>query len=118
MARDIAEADAAADAAGQAHASQAENADTDHPALALRGLSKAFGATVAADGIDLDIPAGSFYGMVGPNGAGKTTTLSMATGLLVPDSGTVDVHGVSLWHFPEEAKPLLGVLPDGLQPDD
>ncbi len=118
MARNEAEADAAADAAGQLHGSHVDDVDIDHPALSLRGLSKSFGATVAVDGIDLDIPAGSFYGMVGPNGAGKTTTLSMATGLLVPDSGTVDVHGISLWHFPAEAKPLLGVLPDGLRSFD
>ena len=52
------------------------------PALALAGLVKRFGDTVAVAGVDLTVPAGSFYGLVGPNGAGKTTTLSMATGLL------------------------------------
>lgn len=91
----------------------------DHaPALALRGLTKRFGATVAVDRIDLDIPVGSFYGVVGPNGAGKTTTLSMATGLLTPDAGSVTVLGVDLWSRPETAKPLLGVLPDGLHTFD
>ena len=84
-------------------------------ALGLRGLRKTFGPTIAVDGIDLDIPAGSFYGVVGPNGAGKTTTLSMATGLLTPDGGTVTVHGVDLWQQPERAKPMIGVLPDGLR---
>ena len=88
------------------------------PALTLAGLRKVFGATVAVDRVDLDIPQGSFYGVVGPNGAGKTTTLSMATGLLVPDAGTVHVHGVDLWRDPEAAKPLLGVLPDGLHSFD
>jgi ABC-2 type transport system ATP-binding protein len=88
------------------------------PALSLRGLTKRFGATLAVDGIDLDIPAGSFYGVVGPNGAGKTTTLSMATGLLEPDAGTVAVLGVDLWREPARAKPLLGVLPDGLHTFD
>ena len=85
------------------------------PALALRGLAKRFGATIAVAGLDLDIPAGSFYGVVGPNGAGKTTTLSMATGLLVPDAGTAHVHGVDVWAHPAQAAPLLGVLPDGLR---
>ncbi|NTW40966.1 MAG: ABC transporter ATP-binding protein [Cellulomonadaceae bacterium] len=84
-------------------------------ALALRGLVKRFGHTLAVDRVDLDIPAGSFYGVVGPNGAGKTTTLSMATGLLRPDAGTVHVHGVDLWADPERAAPLLGVLPDGVR---
>lgn len=88
------------------------------PALSLRGLSKRYGDTVAVAGIDLDIPAGSFFGVVGPNGAGKTTTLSMATGLLEPDAGSVSVLGVDLWGAPAEAKPLLGVLPDGLHTFD
>ncbi|GGB98780.1 ABC transporter ATP-binding protein [Cellulomonas carbonis] len=85
------------------------------PALRLRGLGKRFGRTVAVDALDLDIPAGSFYGVVGPNGAGKTTTLSMATGLLEPDTGTVHVHGVDVWREPARAAALVGVLPDGLR---
>jgi len=84
-------------------------------ALALRGLTKRFGTTLAVDRLDLEIPAGSFYGIVGPNGAGKTTTLSMATGLLAPDFGTVHVHGVDLWAHRTAAAGLLGVLPDGLR---
>ena len=89
--------------------------DVHRPALALRGLVKRFGSTLAVAGLDLDIPAGSFYGVVGPNGAGKTTTLSMATGLLMPDQGRVHVHGVDLWARPAAAAPLLGVLPDGMR---
>jgi ABC-2 type transport system ATP-binding protein len=84
-------------------------------AVVLRGLVKRFGSTLAVAGLDLDIPAGSFYGVVGPNGAGKTTTLSMTTGLLVPDAGRVFVHGVDVWAHPAQAAPLLGVLPDGLR---
>lgn len=87
-------------------------------ALALRGLTKRFGATVAVAGIDLDIPTHSFFGVVGPNGAGKTTTLLMATGLLRPDAGTVTVHGVDLWAHPDRAKAMVGVLPDGLHTFD
>ncbi len=92
--------------------------DVRPAALALAGLRKRFGATVAVDDLDLVIPVGSFYGIVGPNGAGKTTTLSMATGLLTPDAGTVLVHGVNLWREPDRAKPMLGVLPDGLRTFD
>jgi ABC-2 type transport system ATP-binding protein len=84
----------------------------------LRGLTKRYGAVRAADAIDLTIPAGSFYGVVGPNGAGKTTTLSMATGLLKPDAGSAYILGIDLWAHPEQAKPLLGVLPDGLRTFD
>jgi ABC-2 type transport system ATP-binding protein len=84
-------------------------------ALRLRGLSKTFGQTRAVDDLDLDVPRGSFFGLVGPNGAGKTTTLSMATGLLRPDTGTVDVLGTDLWSDPIAAKAVLGVLPDGVR---
>ncbi|MGN6125963.1 MAG: ATP-binding cassette domain-containing protein, partial [Humibacter sp.] len=69
-------------------------------ALSIRTLYKSFGQKRAVDGISLDVPAGSFYGLVGPNGAGKTTTLSMATGLLRPDAGAVTVHGVDVWQRP------------------
>lgn len=85
------------------------------PALALRGVAKRFGGKIAVDGISLDVPVGSFYGVVGPNGAGKTTTLSMATGLLRPDFGTAVVHGVDVLAHPLAAKKLLGVLPDGVR---
>jgi len=66
-------------------------------------------------GLDLDVPAGSFFGLVGPNGAGKTTTLSMATGLVRPDAGSVHVLGTDLWADPAAGKRLLGVLPDGVR---
>jgi ABC-2 type transport system ATP-binding protein len=82
-------------------------------AVAIRGLHKRFGEKAAVDGIDLDVPSGSFYGLVGPNGAGKTTTLSMVTGLLRPDAGQVLIHGVDMWRNPLAAKALVGVLSDG-----
>ena len=88
------------------------------PALQMRGLVKAFDRKVAVDRLSLDIPVSSFYGIVGPNGAGKTTSLSMATGLLRPDAGQVLVHGVDVWMQPQQAKTLLGVLPDGLRTFD
>jgi ABC-2 type transport system ATP-binding protein len=84
-------------------------------ALSLRGLVKRFGAKVAVAGVDLDVPAGSFYGLLGPNGAGKTTTLSMAVGLLRPDAGRAHVLGRDVWADPVAAKATLGVLPDGVR---
>jgi ABC-2 type transport system ATP-binding protein len=84
-------------------------------ALSIRGLAKRFGSKIAVDGVSLEVPAGSFFGIVGPNGAGKTTTLSMATGLLRPDFGTAVVHGVDVWARPLEAKKLMGILPDGVR---
>jgi ABC-2 type transport system ATP-binding protein len=57
----------------------------------LAGIRKAFGKTVAVDGLSLDVHAGEVFGLLGPNGAGKTTTISIATGLLAPDTGTVRI---------------------------
>ncbi|WFE54678.1 ABC transporter ATP-binding protein [Micromonospora sp. WMMD1155] len=87
---------------------------TPTPALRLIGLSKAFGDKRAVDQVDLEVPGGSFFGLVGPNGAGKTTSLSMAVGLLRPDSGRAEIFGVDVWADPVRAKELIGVLPDGL----
>lgn len=81
-------------------------------AVSFRGLTKRFGPTVAVDGIDIDIPGGSFFGIVGPNGAGKTTLLRMATGLLQPDEGSVEVAGFDVWTDPAAAKTRFGVVPD------
>jgi ABC-2 type transport system ATP-binding protein len=87
----------------------------DGAAMSLRGLVKRFDTTVAVAGLDLDVPAGSFYGLLGPNGAGKTTTLSMAVGLLRPDAGQARILGYDVWADPARAKRLLGVLPDGVR---
>lgn len=84
------------------------------PAIEIRGLTKAFGQKVAVDRINLDIPSGSFYGLVGRNGAGKTTTISMVTGMLMPSEGTAYVRGIDMWADPLKAKAHLGVLPDGV----
>ncbi|MGW4039118.1 ABC transporter ATP-binding protein [Streptomyces sp. NPDC004778] len=85
------------------------------PAVRVQGLWKRFGEQVAVAGIDLELPAGKFIGLVGPNGAGKTTTLSMVTGLLRPDMGKIEVAGHDVWTDPVEVKSRIGVLPEGLR---
>ncbi|MFJ9321348.1 ABC transporter ATP-binding protein [Streptomyces globisporus] len=85
------------------------------PAVRVQGLWKRFGEQVAVAGIDLELPAGKFIGLVGPNGAGKTTTLSMVTGLLRPDLGKIEVAGHDVWTDPVEVKSRIGVLPEGLR---
>jgi ABC-type multidrug transport system ATPase subunit len=62
-------------------------------ALATRDLSKSYGSRRALDGLDLTVPTGVVYGFLGPNGAGKTTTMRLLTGLLRPDSGTIEMLG-------------------------
>jgi len=83
--------------------------------VSARGLWKRFGGNIAVAGVNLDVPAGSFFGLVGPNGAGKTTTLSMMTGLLRPDAGTVHITGADVWRNPVAVKSVIGVLPEGLR---
>jgi ABC-2 type transport system ATP-binding protein len=62
-------------------------------ALATRGLRKSYGKRLALDGLDLSVPSGVVYGFLGPNGAGKTTTMRLLTGLLHPDSGSIELLG-------------------------
>ena len=58
-----------------------------------RGLSKRYRRVQALADCTLSIPAGQVVGLVGPNGAGKTTLLHLATGLIAPTSGTIEVLG-------------------------
>jgi ABC-2 type transport system ATP-binding protein len=99
----------------QTPASVVRDLDPTRISLSISGLTKKFGSTTAVAGIDIDVPQGSFYGIVGPNGAGKTTTLSMATGLLRPGGGSITVFGHDVWRDPAAAKRLIGVLPDRLR---
>ena len=111
-AAEVAGAAAAPDAAGE------QAVASDVPALSLRNVTKTFGELRAVDGVDLTVPAGSFYGLVGPNGAGKTTTLSIIAGLLRSNGGTVEINGVDAKRHPRAAKKLIGVLPDRLRTFD
>ena len=86
-----------------------------HAAVSIRGLVKRFGDKLAVNGLALDIPVGSFYGLVGPNGAGKTTTLNMLTGLLRPDAGSAMILGTDVWSDLNRAKREIGVMPQGDQ---
>jgi ABC-2 type transport system ATP-binding protein len=61
--------------------------------IEAHGLKKRFGATVALDGIALEVPTGSILGVLGPNGAGKTTAVRILTTLSLPDSGSARVAG-------------------------
>lgn len=78
--------------------------------LALRDIRHRFGTTVAVDGLSLEVRAGEVFGFLGPNGAGKSTTMAIATGLLAPDSGTVDLLGLG---SPQnaEVRRRLGLAP-------
>lgn len=82
------------------------------PAIAVSGLRKVYGAKAAVDGLDLVVPAGSFFGFLGPNGAGKTTTIRMLTGLIPATAGTIEILGLRQPGQELEVKRRIGVVPD------
>ena len=78
-------------------------APSDDIAIRVRGLTKRFGALVAVNDVDLDVPRRNVYGFLGPNGSGKSTTIRMLCGLLTPTAGEIDVLGLRI---PEQAEQL------------
>ncbi|MCK5941926.1 MAG: ABC transporter ATP-binding protein [Planctomycetes bacterium] len=86
--------------------------DPSQPALRIRGLSKTYGNGVEAlAGIDLEVAQGEFFGLLGPNGAGKSTTIGIVTSLINRSGGSVEVFGVDTERDLENAKRLIGVVP-------
>ena len=71
----------------------AEHADEAARVLALRGISKNFGAVAALTGVDLDIHAGEVVAIVGDNGAGKSTLVKILSGVHAADTGTIEFLG-------------------------
>src|SRR5207247_110264 len=64
------------------------------PRFEMRGIRKAFGATVALDDVDLDVRAGEVCALVGQNGAGKSTLMVVLAGALQPDAGSLVLDGI------------------------
>jgi len=85
---------------------------TIQPVIELQEMTKTFQKTRAVDGISLAIPSGEVYGFLGPNGAGKTTTIRMLTGILIPDSGRIEVLGHSFSKQRSQILNRLGYIPD------
>jgi ABC-2 type transport system ATP-binding protein len=82
------------------------------PAILVRGLKKFYGSKAAVNGVDLEVPRGSFFGFLGPNGAGKSTTIRILTGLIPADSGYIEILGMPLAEQELEIKRRLGLVPD------
>jgi len=78
-------------------------------ALRVRNLRKTFKDVVAVDGLDLEVRAGECFGLLGPNGAGKTTTIEICEGLTEPDSGEVELLGLSWKTDTAELRQRLGI---------
>ncbi|MDB5107543.1 MAG: export transporter ATP-binding protein [Candidatus Binatus sp.] len=77
-------------------------------------LRKSYGDREALCGVSLTVNAGQIVGLLGPNGAGKTTTLSILSGVLSPDSGSVAIAGHDLARAPRLARQSLGLVPQSL----
>jgi ABC-2 type transport system ATP-binding protein len=82
------------------------------PAILVHDLKKSYGSKPAVDGVNLEIPRGSFFGFLGPNGAGKSTTIRMLTGLIPADSGAIEILGMTLPAQELEIKKRIGLVPD------
>jgi ABC-2 type transport system ATP-binding protein len=82
------------------------------PAILVRDLRKTYGLKPAVDGVTLEVPSGSFFGFLGPNGAGKSTTIRMLTGLIPPDSGSIEILGYRMPVEELAIKRRIGLVPD------
>jgi ABC-2 type transport system ATP-binding protein len=91
---------------------------TAPPALKAVGLRKTFADTVALDGIDLDVEAGSVFALLGPNGAGKTTTVQILSTLIRADAGEVRVAGHDPATEPDAVRDVIGVTGQSVAVDN
>src|SRR6478609_9264223 len=81
---------------GSEGAAMPGSATAPAPAVRLTGVRRTYGDVVAIDSLTLDVRAGEFFTMLGPSGSGKTTTLRVIAGFELPDSGTVELHGLDV----------------------
>ncbi len=77
--------------------------------LKCEGLTKNYGPVKALDSVDLSIESGRIVGLLGPNGSGKTTLIKLASRLLVPSTGRIEICGMAP---SAETKALVAYLPD------
>jgi len=80
--------------------------------ISVQDLKIHYGNFVAVDQLTFQVEKGSVYGLIGPNGAGKTTTIKALATLLEPTYGEINLGDISVLHEPEEARKILGYMPD------
>ncbi|MGB9956635.1 ATP-binding cassette domain-containing protein [Haloferax prahovense] len=86
-------------------------------AIEIRDLTKSYGDVRALDGVDLDVPEGSFFGLLGPNGAGKTTFINILVGLVRKTGGEASVFGYDVEDDYREARDRIGLAPQEFNVD-
>lgn len=77
--------------------------------LTARGLRRSFGGLRAVDGVDLDLVPGEVHALIGPNGAGKTTLVSLLSGRLLPDAGTILFRDEDITRLPAHERVRRGI---------
>lgn len=82
----------------------------DASVITTKGLKRRYGKRMAIDGLDLNVPKGSVYGLLGENGAGKTTTIRMLMGLIRRHGGSIDVLGMDSYKDDIEVKRRVGYV--------
>jgi branched-chain amino acid transport system ATP-binding protein len=79
------------------------------PVLEVSALTRAFGGLVAVNAVDLSVQPGQIVGLLGPNGSGKTTALNLISGVLRPDSGSIQFAGQAIAGMPAHRIARLGL---------
>ncbi|MEO6654273.1 MAG: ABC transporter ATP-binding protein [Ilumatobacteraceae bacterium] len=79
------------------------------PAVELRGITKRYGRVVACDDVDLTLHRGRVHGILGENGAGKSTLMKIMIGLVLADSGSIDIDGRPVTIHDPQAAAALGI---------
>lgn len=77
--------------------------------LAAKGLSKSFGGLRAVEGVDFALQTGEIHALIGPNGAGKTTFVSLLSGRIAPDAGSILLGGEGITRLPAHARVKKGI---------
>lgn len=80
--------------------------------IKVEHLTKCYGDFMAVNDLSFEIDEGHVYGFLGPNGAGKSTTMNIMTGCLSATEGTIKIGGHDIYEEPENAKKLIGYLPE------
>ena len=92
---------------------EAQSPESPHqeskPVVTVQKLVKRYGEFVAVDDVSFSIKEGEIFGIIGPNGAGKTTTVECISGLRTPDSGSIDVYGLSPQRDRGKMREFVGV---------
>jgi ABC-type multidrug transport system, ATPase component len=80
--------------------------------IVVKNLTKKYGSQRAVDDISFEVKTGEILGFLGPNGAGKTTTMKAIVSYLAPNSGSIEVGGISVTENADEVKKYIGYLPE------